>query len=325
VSAGFGRQTAHLLAGKILLLRTFARLEKGLDAELAIMLLRVWLDYAATLLDEYTIAVRDRVRPDVRRPDRPLVEPDSGAPLRTEAEYRAAPATYTSGDFLLAPLDLLQPRLVPEMVESGAWADRLYLEETLTVETRGRRTQTPSHAFDLETACTRLVVSGLRQDGDVLRERCVILQILAEVVIPRWLRGGIETGIRHLERDVLELEALKSDFRQRLTAVWQVFGEALGRNADVQASCFALAEAAAWLKAADSTLGRLAWVSRLCQAEEREEPAEQQDAGRRTLAHCFAEVRDRLFRFDEDLAALRRGYYAPHVYATTLLLRRTRR
>ncbi len=90
----------------------------------------------------------------------------------------------------------------------------------------------------------------------------------------------------------------------------------------MQASCFALAEAAAWLKAADSTLGRMAWLSRLGQAEDREEPASQQDLSRRVLAHCFAKVRDRHFRFDEDLASLRRGYYAPHVYATTLLLRR---
>jgi len=48
-------------------------------------------------------------------------------------------------------------------------------------------------------------------------------------------------------------------------------GEALGRNPDVQASCFALAETAAWLKAADSTLGRMAWLSRLSQAEERDD------------------------------------------------------
>jgi hypothetical protein len=40
------------------------------------------------------------------------------------------------------------------------------------------------------------------------------------------------------------------------------------------------------------------------------------------LSHCFAEIRDRLFRFDEDLASLRRGYYAPHVYAAKLLVLR---
>ncbi|HZV06993.1 MAG TPA: FAD-binding protein, partial [Gemmataceae bacterium] len=69
--ARFGRQAANILAGKWLLLRTFARLEKGDDAELAILLLRVWLDHAATVLDEHTIIVRERLRP-VRGPsDRP--------------------------------------------------------------------------------------------------------------------------------------------------------------------------------------------------------------------------------------------------------------
>jgi hypothetical protein len=86
-----------------------------------------------------------------------------------------------------------------------------------------------------------------------------------------------------------------------------------------------LAEAVAWLKAADSALGRMVWISRLSQAEDREELPSQQDLGRSSLAHCFASIRDRLFRFDEDLASLRRGYYAPHVYAARWLLRRGQR
>ncbi len=350
ISTGFGRQAAHVLAGKLLLLQTFARLENGNDAELALVLLRVWLDHAAMLLDDYALTVRERLHPTVRRGDRPLVEPDSGAPLRTQGEYLDAPATYTSGDFLLLPLDLLQPRLVPEMVaekeialvgpnaaallrmlmdikdrkdRTNSLSERLYLAEALAVETIGRYAAAPSAVFDLESACTRLILANLRPSGSALHERCVILRNLVESVIPRWLGGEIDTRARHLERDAVELEALKADFRRRLTNGWQAFGNALGRNADVQASCFALAEAAAWLKAADSTLGRMAWLSRLCQAEDREEPASQQELARRVLAHCFAEVRDRLFRFDEDLASLRRGYCAPHVYAAALLLRRT--
>jgi flavin-dependent dehydrogenase len=358
ICTGFARQASHILASKLLLLRTFARLETGEDAELAIVLLRVWLDHAATLLDEFALAVRECLRPAVRRSDRPLVEPDSGAPLRTQAEFLDAPATYTSGDFLLLPLDLLQPRLVPEMagekeiaVVGPTAADLLrllklseprtlahgpdhsltvaalifYVAQALTVETIGRHAADPSAALDLESACTRLILAELRPSSSALRERCVILRTMVEIVVPRWLGGGTDSRARHLQRDAVELEALKADFRQRLTTGWQVFGAALGRNADVRASCFALAEAAAWLKASDSTLGRMAWLSRLCQAEDREEPASQQDLARRALAHCFAKVRDRLFRFDEDLASLRRGYYAPHVYAATLLLRRMQR
>ncbi len=346
VSAGFARQAAHLLASKLLLLRTHARLEEGLDVELAMPLLRVWLDYAATLLDEFAIFVQDELRPFSPSRDRPLVEPGAGSPFVTQAEYLAAPEPYTSGDFLLAPVDLLQPRLVPEMMtgdgEAGGQATALdllravtdirdhpcresrqkesvYLAEALAWEIIGRQAHRQSRALDLETASARLILACLQQSGGALRERCIILQALAGEVVPRWLRG-VETRVRHLGRDVLELEALKADFRQRLLAAWQFFGAALGQNAEVQASCFALAEAAAWLKAADSTLGRMAWLTRLCEAEDREEPAAHQDVGSRVLAHCHAEVRDRLHRFDEDLASLRRGYFAPHVRAALLLV-----
>ncbi len=349
MSASFGWQAALLRAGKQLLLQTFTRLEKGNDAELAILLLRVWLDHAATLLDEQALLVRQHLSSIACRDERPLVEPDSGAPLRTQAEYLAAPAPYLCGDFLLAPLDLLQPRLVPEMIGENEVAvagppaaallrlfedikdkysrhktsvDMLYVVEAMTVETIGRYAADPSALLDLESACTRLVLAGPHYGG-ALRERCTILRALAEVVAPRWQRGGLDTRARHLERDALELEALKADFRRRLMAGWHIFGDALGHNPDVQASCFALAEAAAWLKAADSTLGRMAWITRLCQAEDREEPLSPQGLPRRALAYCYAQIRARLFRFDEDLASLRRGYYAPHVYAAALLLRRT--
>ena len=231
---------------------------------------------------------------------------------------------------LAAAADLLRAlediALAPSF-PGGAWErgesrhrETSYLAEAMVVEMVGRCTHTPSRVLELEMACTWLVLAVLRQEVGDLRQRCVILQGLAEEVVPRWLRGGVETRVRHLERDVLEFEAIKADFRQRLTAVWQGFGEALGRNANVQASCFALAEAAAWLKAADNTLGRMGWLSRLSQAEEREEPSAQQDVGRRVLRYCYAEIRDRLFRFDEDLASLRRGYYAPHIRAVALLL-----
>ncbi len=356
-----------MLAGKLLLLRTHAQLEEGLDAQLALVLLRVWLDFAATLLDEFSILVQDRLHPSFPPSDRPLVEPEAGPPLRTQAEYLAAEAPYTSGDFLLGPVDLLQPRLVPEMrrdddeiavveqasrlfanpaekqaagpatIEGAAQflhilddiregprhrprrEEALYLAEALALETIGRCAHARTRSLDLEMAAVRLMMAELQLRGGALRERCEVLQALAREVIPRWQRGGVEPGVRHLGRDVLDLEALKGEFRRRLMAAWQFFGEALGRNADVQASCFALAEATAWLKAADSTLGRMAWLSRLSQAEERDEPAARQDLGRRVLAHCRAEVRDRLHRFDEDLASLRRGYYAPHVRAAALL------
>jgi flavin-dependent dehydrogenase len=368
VSAGFARQAALVLAGKWLLLDSHARLEAGRDAQLALVLLRVWLDYAATQLDAFALVVHERLHPPILLADRPLVEPGAGPPLRTQADYLAAVTSYTTGDFLLAPVDLLQARLTPEMLGGDALAtllppadssapgtgkppaaatrreataqllhlfhpvrdrsrdaarldEAVYAAEALAVETIGRCLHSQTRSLDLELAAARLILTELCQQEGALGERCVILQALAGEVMPRWLRGGIDSRVRHLGREVLELEALKGDVRRRLMAAWEVFGEALGRNANVQASCFALAEATAWLKAADSVLGRMAWTSRLQQAEDREEPATRLEVGRRALAHGHAQVRDRLRRFEEDLAALRRGYYAPHVRAAALLAR----
>jgi hypothetical protein len=42
--------------------------------------------------------------------------------------------------------------------------------------------------------------------------------------------------------------------------------------------------------------------------------------GRRALARCFGEIGDRLRRFGEELPSLRRGYYAAHVRAASLVL-----
>ena len=366
LSGEWGRQAAQMLAGKRLLLYTHGLLENGLDAELAIVLLRVWLDRSATLLDEFTIAVRDRLRP-LATSGRPLVEPGSRALPATMADYRNATDTYAPGDFLLVPVDLLQPRLVPEMIGgaeeqltsqptstlAGAsekpaaspaagdetildllrWRDDLrarpphlyrpaeavFLAEALALEMIGRCMRRPAASWPLEMACSRLILTDLRQPGSALRERCALLRMLADDVLPRCRHDDRLTNVRHLAPEVLELEALKADWLRRLLAAGAVFGAALGQNPDVQASCFALAEAAAWIKAADSTLGRLAWLVRRGESDESEEQAARLEVGRRVLAHCHAEVRDRLFRFNEDLAALRRGYYAPHVRAAELL------
>jgi hypothetical protein len=309
----------------VLLLRTHDRLENGLDSELEMALLRVWLDEAAARLHEFAVEARGHLRPPMSSNDRPIVEPGAEPPLQTRAEFDVVSASYASGDFLLTPVDLFAPRLVPEMLDEetnrGCWDSTLpqqeetrYLAETLHAETIGHF----DHPLALESACVQLVLSNLRQIA-AWHERCTILRALADVVMPRYLAGGETTRLRHVGRDALELEALKADFRQRLNGAWQLVGEALGHHADVQASCFALAEATAWLKAADSTLGRLAWHDRLSQTEERDEPAAVRDLGRRVLSRCHAQTRERLRRFDEDLAALRRGYYAPHVRAAALL------
>jgi alkylation response protein AidB-like acyl-CoA dehydrogenase/electron transfer flavoprotein alpha subunit len=123
----------------------------------------------------------------------------------------------------------------------------------------------------------------------------------------------------YLGREALELEALKAEVRQRVTAALDAFGQEVWQNPNLQANCFLLAEAAAWLKAADSTLGRLSWIERHAQADENAEPPPKLDLARRALRRCCTEVRHRLSRFDEELIHLRRGYYAPEIRAASLL------
>jgi alkylation response protein AidB-like acyl-CoA dehydrogenase/flavin-dependent dehydrogenase/ferredoxin-like protein FixX len=153
-------------------------------------------------------------------------------------------------------------------------------------------------------------------------QRFFILKDLAGEVAPRWSQTAPKPTA-HLGREALELEALKGTLRQRLQAALSGFGQGLWQNPNLQANCFLLAEAAAWLKGADSTLGRLAWLSRSSQADEAADPSPKMELARRALARCFFEIRRRLQRFDEELAHLRRGYYAPEVRAASLLFDRT--
>ena len=126
----------------------------------------------------------------------------------------------------------------------------------------------------------------------------------------------------YLGQAALTLEALKSDFRQKVQSALDVFGHQIWQNPNLQTGCFLLSEAAAWIKACDSTLVRLAWLERQTLADEDTEPSPRIELGRRAALRCQQEVRQRLSRFDEELAHLRRGYYAAEVRAAALLFDR---
>jgi len=169
-------------------------------------------------------------------------------------------------------------------------------------------------------------------------QRFLILKELAAEVAPRWI-GRTAEPPHHLSREALEVETLKREVRQRVEAAVAFLGQELWQNPNLQANGFLLSDAAAWLKAADSTLGRLAWLSHY-ESDEREGRGDESPSwsearrviadlpaaialARRSLARCATEVRDRLQRFDEELAHLRRGYYAPEVRAASLRFERT--
>jgi hypothetical protein len=88
----------------------------------------------------------------------------------------------------------------------------------------------------------------------------------------------------------------------------------------LQASCFLLSEAAAWLVLQEATLARVAWLSGRAAAEPAVAPL--LETGRRALTRCALEAHGRLKRFDAQLALLRRGIYSPAVRAASLLFQK---
>jgi hypothetical protein len=387
VGEGVARLEAKLMAGKALLLDTHARLEDQPDAEVEMALLRVVLDDAAADLDAFAALVHLRREPAGRH--RPLLEPGFGPP---PADYLSDPDPYQHGAFLLAPVDLLRPRLVPEMLvglpggedrlkaelqpqvaeklaaiaerirgrieaarrppggERGAgtaWREQAleedcFVAEALACEVLGQFAHAPARDLALETASARLALRELDHHAADLAceilghtgegfleereaagagERAALAGLLLTSVAPR-SQGSPPLVPRHVGPEAIALEALKAELRQRLEAVAALLGAFWYGSAAVQAVALPLAGAAAWLKAADSTLGRLAWLARARQAERPDDPAPLPATGRRAFARCLAAARACLHRLEEDCAGLRRGYWPPPVHAAALLVQR---
>ena len=148
-------------------------------------------------------------------------------------------------------------------------------------------------------------------------QRSLILKDLGAELAPRWAKSTVAP--QHVGREAVELERVKNDLKQRVRGVLDVFGSGLWQNPGLQANCFALAECAAWVKAADSTLARMAWLERAALEGEHALGASPLEIGRRAFARCLTEVRLRLRRFDEELTQLRRGFYAVEVQAANLM------
>ncbi len=196
-------------------------------------------------------------------------------------------------------------------------SEALHRVITLAEEIHGAAGQTQEH-----------LVEKRRRDARVLNiyegtneiQRFFILRDVAAETAARWARQS-PTAPKHGSHEVLELEATKAAVRQRFEAALGFLGQTIWQNPNLQANCFLLAEAVAWLKAAESTLARVAWLVR---REENEEGTEDPviRTGQRAFARCLAEVRRRLHHFDEELPHLKRGFYAPQVRAAELLFAR---
>jgi electron transfer flavoprotein-quinone oxidoreductase len=189
--------------------------------------------------------------------------------------------------------------------------------------------ETAEEIYGLEGQTQRHLIEKRKRDARVLNiyegtneiQRFFILKDVVSEVAPRWAQPAQTPTSVYVSREAIELDALKGAVRQRVQAALEVFGQQLWQNPNLQANCFLLSEAIAWVQAAESTLGRLAWLSRESRPDENSEPPPGIALGRRALARCVSEVQDRLRRFDEELIHLRRGYYAPEVRAASLLFR----
>src|SRR5712692_4494641 len=210
-----------------------------------------------------------------------------------------------------------------------------FIAEALALEVVGRFEHPQTTSVRMESAIVKMLVSELlhhmieraediyglagqtqlhlvekrKRDARILTiyegtneiQRFLILKALAAEVAPRWLRSAALSLPNYLGREALELEALRGNLRRQTQAALEIFGQDLWQNPSLQANCFLLAEAAVWLKAADSALGRLAWLDRQAQTDEDAEPCPQLEVGRRAFAGCCTEIRLRLGRFDEEL------------------------
>ena len=82
VLENMARLEAYMYGASCLLLRTHTRMESGLDTEVEVGLLRVWLQETAAALDRLVNAVRIVLEPPGRIDERPLVDPGRRRRLR---------------------------------------------------------------------------------------------------------------------------------------------------------------------------------------------------------------------------------------------------
>jgi hypothetical protein len=142
---------------------------------------------------------------------------------------------------------------------------------------------------------------------------------LRGVVAARCPPEGVPLVPRHVGAEALALEATKADLRRLLGEATAALAAAPAEKPGAVVLAASLAGAVGWLQAADSVLGRLAWLARRHLAESPDDPAPLPAAGRRAFALCLDEARLRLGRLGEDLRGLRRGYWPPPARAAVVL------
>jgi alkylation response protein AidB-like acyl-CoA dehydrogenase/flavin-dependent dehydrogenase/electron transfer flavoprotein alpha subunit/ferredoxin-like protein FixX len=201
------------------------------------------------------------------------------------------------------------------------------IAKTLVSEMLQRVIETAEEIYGIAGQTRRHLIEKRKRDARVYNiyegtnevQRFLILRDLVSEIAPRWRKDQASTLPEYMSPEALELEAFKADLRHRVVSAVDVFGQELWQNPNFQASCFLLSEIVAWLKAAESTLARRAWLEQRENSEQASEPRPQSEIGRRASVRCAADIRRRMRRFEEELIHLRRGYYGPEIRAASLL------
>lgn len=230
-----------------------------------------------------------------------------------------------------------------------------FISEALAYETIGRFEHKQTKSVRLESAIAKMLVSELlhqvietaeevhglagqtrehlvekrKRDARVLNiyegtneiQRFFILRDLVSEVASRWSKGSPVTLAPGENPELRHLEHLRLRVQERTRTALDLLGQQLSHNPNLQASCFVLAEAVAWLAAAGSTLARLVWLERQSAATGEATFQQRARLGRQAYYRCALEVRERLQRFDLELSRLKVGQYNPAIRAAMLLFR----
>lgn len=207
-----------------------------------------------------------------------------------------------------------------------------FVVEALVYDAAGRALHPQSVPTPFEDDCVRLVVttltwrqsdlvldmSGEAVDVPVNEDTSAVQQRLTARLLDHLTAGGPRPpSPRHLAPEALDLEAAKTDFRHAWAVTNEVWARTDRKEKGPWVLGLALAQAAAWLWAAECVLGRLAWISQRL-AEATHDEALLPDEGLHGLGTCLRRARNQLQRLNEDLAGLRRGSWPPVVRAVRL-------
>ncbi len=178
--------------------------------------------------------------------------------------------------------------------------------------------------FGLASQTRQHLVEKRKRDARIINiyegtnevQRFLLVKELVGDVLPRWQQEPIALNSDPISQQLLDLH---QRFREQLQAAAQLFGQGLWQNPNLQPTVFWLAEASAWLLAAQAVAGRLFWLKG-CKAKLKQPSCT--ETGQLALARCLNEVRWRLQWFAEEWQRIEACQYAATIRTADLMFDR---